>query len=882
MQYWSKPLVILLVTVFSFALNPLYGLGNNESYFPDRAFFKVTADYKFDPESTELNRTGIEHIDSFFDKIGVEKIERTFPHCDPPIKGGADLTRIYTFYFPETLPVKTICDELSTFSGIEYAQPWYIDREFLDHNDPGRNAQYGLTLCQANDAHDISTGDPSAVIGIIDSGVDLDHEDLEDNIWVNPGEDLNGDRVIQQNERNGRDDDQNGKIDDFYGWDFYSRDNDPNDTHGHGTHCAGIASAVTNNRTGIASVGYSCSIMAIRAGTGGIISFGYQGIEYAARSHAKVISLSWGSDEHHDYGQDVIDYAYDHDVLIIAAAGNDYSSDVTYPAGYNHVISVAATDRDDRKAGYSNYGEWIDISAPGHEIISTFPGNRYTTWNGTSMACPFAASVAILIRATYDWMSVDQATQALLDGADDIDDRNNRYRGQLGAGRINAYESLLVGMRPILTVEDWEVIEDDNDNGRFDPDEHVSFTVTISNHPEAEGTESLEVTIISDDEMVDVLSGAIEFPNLEPGDEFTNEDDPFIIEISPDAIPQTVFLRVLVSAEPGELEMEKTLEVLIGYPDILIVDDDGGDDIESYYYEAIEEMGFGWARWNVDEFYAPYAYTMMDYEMVIWITGNADPPLGELDRVQMELALLEGVNILLIGNRIGDYESNHEFLRNSFGVEHEANSVDAFTVEALPGNPPLSDDVSLDLNADDGAGNGDVSPSSMNPVYTGRSLLVYYDEFSRDTIGVAAIYQIDEFSGSKTVHFGFAFEGTHGVRTTRYEVLNQIYNWFTGNVEDVPNFNGDLQVNQFSLAPAYPNPFNGSVSIGYTLPVDSWIRLVILDLNGRELDVLGSGFTRAGRYNTIWDAVSFPSGIYFVRLILREHAPFEQKLLLIK
>ncbi len=857
------------------------GVPTDESYFPGRAFFKVTPEYKVElPTEGQITHFGIDHIDKFFQEIDIRHVEATFPSCViPPLPGKTDLTRIYTVYFDESLPVEQVCADLSKLLGVEYAEPWYIYREFLNPNDPYRNQQYGLDLCEANDAYDICTGDRTVPVAIVDSGVDMDHADLAGNLWVNPGEDLNNNGRIDDNERNNRDDDRNGKVDDFYGWDFVGNDNNPDDTFGHGTHCAGIASAVTNNRTGVASVGFSCGIMAVRTGDRGRITHGYQGIQYAARNGAKVISCSWGGYQHSDAMQDVIDYAYEHDAMVLAAAGNDGITTVGYPAGYDHVVAVASTGRSDRKSGFSNYGDWIDICAPGERIISTFPGNRYAYMDGTSMACPFAASVAILIRAAYQFMDVDEATQLLLDGADNIDAVNRNYRGQLGSGRINAFNSLRLGLRPMLTVEGLEIIRDGNDNGRIDPGESIQVAVRLSNNEHAVETESIEVTLSSDDPTLDIRTGTVEFDNLQPGDEFLNEDEPFEMDVSDDAIPHTTWFTVQVEAEPGGIDFEEVIEVVVGHPDILVVDDDDGDSIEEYYLSDIEDMNRGWVRWDVSRDFAPDADLLTDYGMVVWFTGNADPPLDELDLWQLEAAYYEGADIMLIGHRIGDQQPNRQMLRDIFGADHEADSVQALSVEGLPGDRPLDERKRLYLFDDEAADYGDQSPSSMSPVNGADSLMVY--QVSGEPNGVAAVYRYNERRGSRTAYFGFAFEGTNGPRTSRSDILDALFDWFTSDDQIAPEPDPDVP-GTFSLDQAYPNPFNNAVRLGYTLPARGWYKLAILDLTGRELDVLETGVAAGGRYRAIWNATGNPSGVYFVRLSADGSAPIERKLLLIK
>jgi subtilisin family serine protease len=244
-------------------------------------------------------------------------------------------------------------------------------------------------------------------------------------------------------------------IDDFNGWDFLDNDNNPEDTGqseyaGHGTHCAGIASAVTNNRIGIASIGYGCGIMPVRVGDDQGIMAGPQGIEYAARTGASVISCSWGPPFDDQTLREAVDYATERDALVVAAAGNLIGmfppETPIYPAAYDDVIGVAASDLNDHlweeQQGGSNYGNWVDITAPGAAILSTYLRNGYYVASGTSMATPLVAGVAVLLRAAFPDLTAAETFDLILRGADPIDDLNPRFRGKLGAGRVNALRAL--------------------------------------------------------------------------------------------------------------------------------------------------------------------------------------------------------------------------------------------------------------------------------------------------------------------------------------------------------------------------------------------------------------------------------------------------------
>ena len=283
---------------------------------------------------------------------------------------------------------ETVADAIEKYSSdpsVEYAEPNYILHTFQTFpNDPSFGLLWGLNNAQnadidAPEAWDITTGSPNIVIAVIDTGVNYNHTDLAANMWTNPGE-IPG---------NGIDDDGNGYIDDWRGWDFlghrdpvlspdyYTPDNDPMDQSDHGTHVAGTIAAVGNNANGIAGVMWTARIMPLRFlnGLGGTTSAAIEAVNYATMMGAHIINASWGG---YGYSQFLYDAIANSGVLFVAAAGNDTNDNdgdlKTYPASYDlpNIISVAATDQDDLLAGFSNYGATsVDVGSPGVSIYSS-------------------------------------------------------------------------------------------------------------------------------------------------------------------------------------------------------------------------------------------------------------------------------------------------------------------------------------------------------------------------------------------------------------------------------------------------------------------------------------------------------------------------------
>ncbi len=268
------------------------------------------------------------------------------------------------------------------------------------------------------EAWESTTGSSDIIVAVIDSGIDYTHPDLTNQIWVNTDE-------IPDN---GLDDDNNGYIDDRFGYDFSQNDNDPFDENGHGTHCAGIIAAEGNNNIGIAGINWRCSIMPCRfldAGGSGTVTDAIEAINYAVANKAKILNNSWGGGGYSTALKAAIENAEEQGVLFVAAAGNSATNNDLhphYPSSYtcSNIISVAATDDRDDIASFSCYGKQsVDISAPGVRILSTVPGG-YNWYSGTSMATPHVSGVAALLLSLNPNMTLLELKSRLVWTGDSI------------------------------------------------------------------------------------------------------------------------------------------------------------------------------------------------------------------------------------------------------------------------------------------------------------------------------------------------------------------------------------------------------------------------------------------------------------------------------
>ena len=332
---------------------------------------------------------------------------------------------------------------------VRYAEPDYVVFALQTQRFP--NDQYFSLLwgmhqgsdkdIDAPEAWQIQPGSTNIIVAVIDTGVDYNHPDLTSNMWRKPGEIPN----------NGRDDDGNGYIDDVYGWNFYSKTKDPWDDIGHGTHCAGTIGARGNNSIGVAGVCWNVRIMALKflGPNGGAASDAANAIYYATRNGAKLTSNSWGGGPYSQSLKDAISDAAANGVLFIAAAGNGGADQVgdnnnntpTYPASYGlaNIIAVAATDRDDALAGFSNYGSTsVHLSAPGVDIGSTAGGDYYFM-SGTSMAAPHVSGACALIWSMYPSLTMTEVRSRILNNVDVIPSLAGKCTT---GGRLNVYKAL--------------------------------------------------------------------------------------------------------------------------------------------------------------------------------------------------------------------------------------------------------------------------------------------------------------------------------------------------------------------------------------------------------------------------------------------------------
>ncbi len=356
-----------------------------------------------------------------------------------------------TFFLLELEPgqdLEEVLGRARAHPDVVSAQPDFIYTPDLTPNDRCFSEQYSHSLTRATQAWDLETGDPDIVIAFVGSGVDRTHPDLMPNMWENTDEFPDS----------GFDDDENGFIDDRYGWDFLDKDSDPMpDDDPHETKVSGVAAAVGNNSQGVAGVAWNVRIMSLRVGfTSSTVS---QAIAYAHANGARVINMSFGNYEVARYGPDtvveaVVESAFASGIVLVATAGNDTIKIPRFPAALSDVMAVAATNEDDERASFSNWGSFVSVAAPGRDILTTSfeisteasgGMHHYENVSGTSFAAPYVSGLAALLLSQEPNLTPTEVRRRIEYGSDAL--TTDRL---IGAGRVNAFRTLTLDADPTL------------------------------------------------------------------------------------------------------------------------------------------------------------------------------------------------------------------------------------------------------------------------------------------------------------------------------------------------------------------------------------------------------------------------------------------------
>lgn len=458
--------------IFSFLLISLVNSVYSQealAYAEDEIIVKFKEGFELDFDNYYLgHQSGNGILDALNTQYDVREIRVT---------GNKSKGDTYVLNFSPANSISEVLRDYELSGLFEYVEPNYIGSSHgqsgvadIFPNDTYFSRQWGLyndgsfSLSPAeNDADidmelawEIETGSSSITIAVLDGGLKLDHPDISERLWINSSE-------INE----GVDDDNNGYVDDFYGWDFVNDDDDPTDDNGHGANVAGIIGAESNNNLGYTGVDWNARIMVCKITDDegfGFYTWWSEAIYYAVNNGANVINMSVGGYSFSSLMRDAIDYAYDNGVTVVASAGNDDNSTFQYPAAYQNTIAVGSTDANDERTSPffwsstsgSSYGNHIDVVAPGNYIYGlNFQSNtNYNSyWGGTSQASPIVAGLSALLLAQDPSRTPDDIRNIIRSTAEDqVGDPSEDTPGYdiyYGYGRVNAHQALQFILQPI-------------------------------------------------------------------------------------------------------------------------------------------------------------------------------------------------------------------------------------------------------------------------------------------------------------------------------------------------------------------------------------------------------------------------------------------------
>jgi subtilisin family serine protease len=877
---------LVLMTVFSFC-GAAFPEDYPNGYVPGEMLVCLTdeaGDRAIVGDAGTFVSMGIPSLDKLNERYGVYEGKKLIfwdKHMSEAAKEYG-LDRIYYFHLPKDADIKAMVAEYERDPNVEYAEPNLVSRAYVVPNDPRYGTQWGLKNILAAQGWDISKGSKSAINGFIDSAVEWTHEDLQGGLWINTPEDINHNGVFDTlpdgngGDLNFYDDDGNGFDDDVIGWDFVSWDNDPrpDNVEGsqHGTNTYGIVNAVTNNGIGVSGLGWGCPGMAFRCGSGGSIftAEAVQAMYYAVGNGACVLSNSWGNYDESPTVKAAIQYAHAQGVVSVAAAGNDDTQQLHYPCATTNVVCVAAVDASDHKSSYSNYGTWVDCSAPGDAIVSTTWHNGYESAYGTSVAAPFVAGLVALVKAQHPGWTATQIENQILNkcSCDTIDHLNPSYAGKLGAGRINVFKTLGTSAKSNVHMIGSATVLDGGSgdgDGRPEKGERDSLVVWVKNELCWLNTLAINATLSTSDTGIYFVDSTVAFPSLADGDSSNNSSSPFTFDVSPNFDPHRVTLIMKINATPASYHTADTIRLMVGHPSILIVDDDGGGAYEKFYEEALDRATLAYDRWDVAKSGNVGSATLSSFCLVIWFTGDqVDNTLTPQEETDLSTYLDAGGLLFLTGQNIGQDIGGDPFYSNYLHASFVQATTNDHTLDGVPGDE-IAGGFKLLTAGSPGAGN-QTSQDVIAPLAGADSIIMY---------GPGSCAGVKYDSGTyKVVYFGFGFEGIASRPDIGYSynwhLMRKVIKWLgcpeVGIQETVQRFN--VQGTRTALLSIAPNPVSTSATIYFTLGDDSpgnWARLTVYDAAGRLVKTLVDGAAvREG--SATFDATRLPSGIYFYRL----------------
>jgi len=866
-------------------MTTLPGMGDNQPMFLKGMITikvkKGVGEFSSQDGKISLN---IPSLDARADKYEIHLLEKRFRYNPKNMKDGMpDLSRIYRIEFPEEYSVTRVAREFSKDPNIEYAEPIPFIHLLEVPNDPMYGQLHFLPQIKADSAWDIHKGEngtEEVIIGLVDSGTEWDHEDLIENIWQNIGEDIDGDGqtlefiggewVFDPDDENGVDDDDNGYIDDFIGWNFYNSSNDPNPIPGtykwtHGTLMGGYVSGSTNNGIGISSITWNLKMIPVQAGWDTFIFQAYNAVIYTAENGADIISCSWG---HYGFNslayQEAIDYVNGLGCIIVAAAANDDVNKNYLPASSPGVISVAALNNLDEKASYSNFSPAVTISAPGGDdgsaLLTTDVNNSYSAVMGTSCATPIVSGLLGLVKSYHPEWTADQVITQVLGTADPIDHLNPGYENLLGSGRINALRALTepsVTLEQEITVDYFGCTFQDSDNNNIlEAGDTASLNIILRNYNYGVGADNATFTISTEDTDITILNDTFTWDI--PADNFFTLENAFEFVVSEQATTHLAEFTLITTADV-EITWGDTLsfELLVAPEGILVYQGEGTGNAYSgdFINEFLVDQG-------LPVFYTSHFPASFEgFDAAFLSYGNFGVELRDGTAITMQMTnvmrdyLMNGGYLYVDCGTFFGSQSYHHYpdlveLMELFSVAEQEFTQTANLFNNLYGLPGS---ICHDLEFSFTSQNPRWFINIMTPNENGIAA------FEEEGYGIVAVQGTGAY-GQKTFCFSYALgKLVDGDEGTREELMTRIAVYF----ELIPTGENEViaERNDINLT-IYPSPFIETISISYTLPEENHTTIEIYDINGRHISTLVNGLQPEGDHAILFDGNELPSGVY--------------------
>lgn len=537
-------------------------------YYKDRVLFKVKSDYRSITSNTEIKHSDFNQI---INQLQGATVSKWFPNHTPPattgIHGNAtnlvDITLIYELRYNDNIDPVVIVEKLQKLNLFEYVEVQFIMQTLAAYtpNDPNIPNQWHLDIVNAFEAWGIEKGDTNVVVGITDTGFELSHPDLADAVKYNYNDTIDG-----------VDNDNDGFIDNFYGWDVADNDNNPDyETNNHGIAVVGVSNATTDNNNQIAGTGFKTKFLPVKIlSAGNSLASAYQGIIYAADHGCTIINASWGAaNAYNQTANDIINYAtFNKGALVVCAAGNDNKEDLFYPASYENAMSVGGTRQSDQKwTSSSNFGSnfnyRVDIMAPGHDVFSILNGGNTASGRvGTSIASPIVAGAAAIIKSQNPTWLPFQIKAQLMATADVIDTMsiNSAFVNKLGHGRLNMERAVTDFSFPGFHMTNLG-ITDNNDNW-FVANDTIEIWGEIYNFL-ATSSPSAKATITTSSPYIELIEDEKSIAGITTLNAINLISNPFKVKVLPGSPVNQVVTFVIFMTDVNGYKAKYSFDIVL-------------------------------------------------------------------------------------------------------------------------------------------------------------------------------------------------------------------------------------------------------------------------------------------------------------------------------